>query len=540
MVPLSIDDLRQMAMDFKSASKEPNPAPPENLGRGMTNLAALLANQNADIAEVADALRFISPDVERGNGKVFGPQGGALPNYWLGIIWAIRSALGEPGKELARQWSMQSPRYLNGEGFEAAWKQFNPNHHNAITVRSLFRLARLNGWPGYPDWRKSRQVLPHEQKLVWAPFQYDLCKPTAADWLIKGFMPTGLGVIAGQPGSGKSSCLLSLFLTAAGFEMPGSGLSIKFARHIILVTESPHQMILMLLGFCREFGWNPGDVQDAFTIIPGRRATPERIPELVPLITAKTRTAQTAVGEARIPPWVIFDTQNSSFGLEDENNNSQVGGLMSQIRTHLIHEGGASVAIVCHAAKSSSAGKDDLMARGASAFVGDAEYTATLANDAGYRSLTLNKIRFEAAIRVLGYTSKSISLELDDPYGEKETVPVRLAFPQATKFEDLTAAKQERKSQSAEELRIRNIANFHQSVQLMQGDRVAYLQTSTGRPKLPGGLDYTNSVKLTSKDLAENKVGSVAKAKPDLVKRYGWVEDGHLLLLYPAGRFNNQ
>lgn len=217
MVPLSIDDLRKMAEDFKGAAKAPSPAPPQNSGRGTTKLGALFANNSADFAEVADALRFISSDVERGDGKVFGPQGSVLPNYWLGIIWAICDGLGERGKELARRWSMQSPRYLNGDGFESAWKEFNPNHPNAITVRSLFLLAQINGWRGnscadIPDptaspIQSSRFALLDRDSIMSQP---------QLRWTVKGLLPeTGIAAVYGASGSAKSFLVADLGISIA-------------------------------------------------------------------------------------------------------------------------------------------------------------------------------------------------------------------------------------------------------------------------------------------------------------------------------------
>ena len=233
MVPLSQDDLKRMAEKLDGANKQTNVVPMQPSIFSGGNFGVPFAHQNVDAAEIADALKFISADVPRGNGKIFDANGQPLPDYWQGIVWAIRSALGEAGKDLGQAWSMESPRYLDGKGFEATWKAFNPAHKNPITILSLFRLARLNGWTGYalPIFAQSEatsvqhaevQVM-HSQagnegdRLRATPFGW----PDPAQipprpwvfgkWLLRG---TATGLIA-PGGSGKSTHISAMALSLA-------------------------------------------------------------------------------------------------------------------------------------------------------------------------------------------------------------------------------------------------------------------------------------------------------------------------------------
>ena len=233
MVPLSQDDLKRMAEKLDDANKQTNVAPVQPSIFSSSNFGVPFAHQNVDAAEIADALRFISADVPRGNGKIFDANGQPLPDYWQGIIWAIRSALGEAGKDLGQAWSMESPRYLDGKGFEASWKNFNPAHKNPITILSLFRLAKLNGWTGYAlpifgqPGATSVQHADAQAMLFPAGNEEDRLRATPfgwpdpaqipprpwvfGKWLLRG---TATGLIA-PGGSGKSTHISAMALSLA-------------------------------------------------------------------------------------------------------------------------------------------------------------------------------------------------------------------------------------------------------------------------------------------------------------------------------------
>ena len=341
MVPLSIDDLRQMAMDFKRASGAPDPSPPKNLSWGMTDLGAMFANNSADFAEVADALRFISSDVERGDGKVFGPQGSALPNYWLGILWAIRSALGEPGKEIARQWSMQSPRYLNGEGFEAAWKQFNPHHRNAITVRSLFRLARLNGWPGYsaPLFDNARAGTTQSSRFALLDRDAIMAQPQLR-WIVKGLLPeTGIAALYGASQSGKSFLAGDLGIAIAfGTEWFGHRTLVRPVTYVMLESEAGLRN--------RISAWekhNSKQIPTNFRAMaqPFNLSEPEQVEELGAVLP------QGGV--------VIIDTLNRAAPGLDENSSQDMGRVLAGMK-RLEEITGGLVIVVHHTGKDASKG----------------------------------------------------------------------------------------------------------------------------------------------------------------------------------------
>ena len=76
-----------------------------------------LLDEDLNILEVDESTRLevalskISSDVPRGDGTI---DLATLDNYWLGMVWAIRSHNLPDGEQLARQWSMQSDGVFQG------------------------------------------------------------------------------------------------------------------------------------------------------------------------------------------------------------------------------------------------------------------------------------------------------------------------------------------------------------------------------------------------------------------------------------------
>lgn len=211
MKPLSTDEFQQMLDDLAAegfgvgGATNKNTQPPSST-KPLTALGqALAVSLSQDISVLEDALSFISSDVERGNGSIIGPNGLPVPHYWLGAIFAARREYGEAAKEPMRRWSMQSPRYLDGSGFEHAWNQFNPNHPKPVTVGSLFMMAKSMGWQG----KVPTPPVPPAPLLSGSRFKLLDRKAIMAiqpiQWRVKGLLPTtGIAAIFGPSGSGKS------------------------------------------------------------------------------------------------------------------------------------------------------------------------------------------------------------------------------------------------------------------------------------------------------------------------------------------------
>lgn len=78
--------------------------------------------------EVADALKFI-------------PPWGVAYDEWVQVLMGIHSAFGDAGRGLADSWADGKP----GE-VEQKWRSFHTGKQDAVTVATVFGLAKRFGW----------------------------------------------------------------------------------------------------------------------------------------------------------------------------------------------------------------------------------------------------------------------------------------------------------------------------------------------------------------------------------------------------------
>jgi hypothetical protein len=94
-----------------------------------------------EVAKLKRALATLSPDVPRGQGSLYDLDEKTIStDYWLLVVWAIASLQWECGEGIAREWSMQSPRYSD-DGFDDAWSKYDSTRSNAVRIGSLYKLA---------------------------------------------------------------------------------------------------------------------------------------------------------------------------------------------------------------------------------------------------------------------------------------------------------------------------------------------------------------------------------------------------------------
>jgi putative DNA primase/helicase len=94
-----------------------------------------------EIAKLKQALAALSPDVPRGQGSLYDLDEKTIStDYWLVVVWAIASLQWECGEDIAREWSMQSPRYSD-DGFDDAWSKYDSARNDAVGIGSLYKLA---------------------------------------------------------------------------------------------------------------------------------------------------------------------------------------------------------------------------------------------------------------------------------------------------------------------------------------------------------------------------------------------------------------
>ena len=205
LVPITISDLQEAInkydLSFEAKLNEPKYA--------KSDLAkSLEAAYGSDIETLQKIIDRVSPDVSRGSGGIDVTNPNA--DNWLGIVWAMAS-LGDRAKEIAREWSMRSPRYTE-DGFESAWKSYDPSRKNAITFGSLLKLVQ-NLTPSAIQFKSGDTNIcgfnSPRRFHFQSPDQIKNFHPI--QWLVKGLFPKqGLVSIYGPSGSAKSFFVIDL------------------------------------------------------------------------------------------------------------------------------------------------------------------------------------------------------------------------------------------------------------------------------------------------------------------------------------------
>ena len=284
----------------------------------------------------ADALSYLDPHVPRGNGSIFGPDDQPVDDYWLGCLWAVHREFGSAGEAVMRAWSLRSSRYT-AEGFDKEWNAFDPDHPNPVTIRSVLKLARTCGWAG---------SIPAALAPVPSTARYQLLDSAAIlaiqpiEWRVKGVFPmTGIGVIFGPSGSGKSFLALYLcFCLALGRAWFGRRTKPCVVTYVMLEGEAGlRNRVVALSTF--EGGAIPdnfGAITQAFDL-----TKPQDVADLA----------------AILPPGgvVIVDTLNRAAPGTDENSSRDMGLVIAGMK-RLQELTGSLVLAVHHTGKDATKG----------------------------------------------------------------------------------------------------------------------------------------------------------------------------------------
>lgn len=344
MTALPIFDLAEMLDDLETqtivervtASAGPSLSPTANPMSAMGQMFAAASSQN--IAKLEDALSYISSDVPRGNGSIVGPDGAPILPYWFGVVLAARREYGDAAKATMRRWSQQSPRYGDGEGFEHAWAQHDPNHGNPVGIGSVFMLAKAFGWQGRPSGTMPRPHLSANRFRLLDRAAIMAIQPI--QWRVKGLLPaTGIAAIFGPSGSGKSFLAKDLGASIAlGQDWFGHRTTRCDVTYVMLEGEGGLRN--------RVEAWevhNSKLLPGGFKALaqPFQLAEPEQVEEL----------------GAILPPGgvVIVDTLNRAAPGMDENSSQDMGRILAGMK-RLQEITGGLVLAVHHPGKDASKG----------------------------------------------------------------------------------------------------------------------------------------------------------------------------------------
>jgi RecA-family ATPase len=446
--------------------QEPKPAPPS---QSFDFTSMMSKGSQSDFDKAVDALNAINPDIDYED--------------WIAIGQALHSEFGEQGRNAWYAWSSLGSKYQGEKDLDSHWKSFGKK--DGVKLGTLYKHAMDHGWqqPTKTSERKSavedfgikyieQPSTPEEKtKSRWQPVSLNLTKLDPIDYLVDGFFAHSFSVIAGQPGVGKTTAMLSIALTAAGFIL-NSEIKCEARRKIIYVSEDTAQVKRSLYAYSKHMNIDPIQLNDYFILIESIRSTADEVIELAHNVIENT------INNER--PWVIIDTANATLDIENENDNSQVGAFMAALKQTIFTKLNTSICIITHTAKTMSKEDDSAMARGASAYTGDATLTAVLFMDEeNNRYLRLIKTRYEPVFREVLLISQMHHEAVVNRHGNMQDVNCIIVTPQISSAEDRKQAQAERINDTKQQRiqdkcdkavnYVQSVINKHQQVIIRKG-----------------------------------------------------------------------
>jgi hypothetical protein len=332
-------------------------------------------------------------------------------------------------------------------------------HPGAVTnvLRSLMeRSARkakdYNTWKERYDYipeavRSAEKFAPDEEEEILATAEsehvYDLDTLKPVEFVIDGFISNKITVIAGPPGVGKTSLLVPLAFHAAHLCDPDSEIKPILRRRVIYVTEDADQVERIIYGICKheKLKVPKEGFRYWFRIENAKRKKGEDLAAFI----SKMREEYSVnlgpeYGDYIVEPLIVLDTSNATIDLDNENDNAEAGKIIAEIKSAI---GRSAVWLVAHTSKVTSKTEvDQMSARGAGAFEGDANAVAYLLNLDGNRFLTLGKRRFEADYTDIKFESFADSEQVMTPWGTVQTVRYRYGIPCISSAEERIVVKE--------------------------------------------------------------------------------------------------
>jgi RecA-family ATPase len=459
----------------------------------------------SDYDKAMEALEFINP--------------GADYETWLAMGFALHKEFGDRAKQDWMSWSLARSEPTSESDLENHWKSFGKK--DGVGIGTLFHTAKQAGWepPTKSSERRSavdefqnlltpvsvatgslyEPVTPKSSRWQAVPLHLDELEPI--DYLIDGFFAHSFAVIAGQPGVGKTTAMLAVALIAAGFKIGNAGLKAEARRKIIYVSEDTAQVRRSLYAYAKHMNLDRQELQNYFVLVESIRSTADQVLELAHLVLEHT------IDNER--PWLIIDTANATLDIENENDNSQVGAFMAALKQTIYTQLKTSITIITHTAKTMATSDDSAMARGASAYTGDATLTAVLFMDEDKnRYLRLVKTRYEPTFREILMVSQIHTEAVVNRHGSLQEVKCVIVAPQSSSETDrkqLQADKQQDKQNQRVQdkcdqavLFVQDIINQHQLVTIRKGSNC---------PKNPPP-ELANHYKLEWSEIYANVPGS--------------------------------
>jgi hypothetical protein len=320
---------------------------------------------------------------------------------WVSVGMVLKP-YGENGYKIWTEWSAHSDKF-DAAAQRRKWERDIDTPHS-ITYRSIFRMAIDNGWSGNNnDVTRSVTENPDEHPLsLKNATRSGAGEVTVFEYIFDDFMSTGVNVVAGAPGVGKTTLIVPMALATAHLCPPDYELKPSVRRNVIIITESVVQVQRVIYsmhawGFT---GMRASDFEERIRVISAHRLDPKVVSQVAEEYKEWTVENEKSDGTMYSAlPLVVFDTANAVFDLENENDNAEVGRAMAYVKQSF---SAFPIIIVSHTAKVLGSGESEYLGpRGASAWTGDAQGVYTVFKDGeehdSPRILKASKVRFPTA-----------------------------------------------------------------------------------------------------------------------------------------------
>jgi hypothetical protein len=456
--------------------QEPKPAPPSQ-SFDFTQLGSRL--EDSDIDRAVKALHHISPDCDY--------------DQWIELGQALHTEFGEAGLGPWMTWSMAGQKFAGTKDIEIHWKSFHQG--KGVGLGTLFKHAKDCGYEP-PTKQTERQSAVEDFAAVISQAQGDA--PVATDapqgwpertltigqikpirYMVKGFWAHSFMVLAGQPGIGKTTAIISLCMVMAGLQAKDCELTATKKRKTIIVTEDSDQVERTLTGYSRHYGISASLLSDWFVIIDAKRSNVKDLLMLAHNVINHTID--------NVRPLLVLDTANATMDIDNENDNSEVGSFIAALKQTIYIQLDTPVCIITHTNKTISKSDSDATARGASAFTGDATLTGVLFEDeTKTRYMRLVKTRYQPNFREIKFQSDVFADTVLDEDNEIQEQMVLLVVPAMSSEDDRKQAANDRMNDKRQQ-QVQDAAdaacNFVQSIINAKGSVI--MRRGSGRPSVP-------------------------------------------------------
>ena len=436
-------------------------------------------------------------------------------DLWINMGMALQEGFGDAGFHLWDSWSSSQYEYEGTEALQKKWRGFH--NGDGVTMGTLFHTAKQAGWepPNKTSERKTaiedfqslikqstdapapyqpESLLPLNALQGWPELELDITKLEPIDYLIQGFWAHSFFVLAGQPGIGKTTAVMSACMVMAGFSIRDCALKSPQRRKTIFVTEDSDQIKRTLYAYSKHFHIAPQELLHWFVVIDAKRS------DVKDLLTLSHNIIRHTVDGVR--PHLVLDTANSTMEIDNENDNSEVGAFLAALKQTIYVQLKAPITVITHTNKTISRQDSDATARGASAFTGDATLTGILFMDEdGTRYMKLTKTRYEPDFREIRFDSELFPETVIDRHGQPQTMLCRVAIAHESS-EDNRRQSQASKSEERASQRVQDACdeacNYVQSVLNRYQDKVI-MRRGPGKFKVPN--DMADHYQLTWDEL---------------------------------------